>query len=142
MTNMSGPASAARVTSVPVRWLPTLAPILGVLTAFLVLLYGIVLSAPAGGIFIFAPAVVLALIVGNPPRDHHRRYWILAMAPLAMGILAGTVLIGRLWLDEGLDQWWWLMGGFVSAAPFLLAGSIAEGHLPASRPRHLTDNHS
>ena len=126
---MSGtpPVPAVRTTAVPARWLRLLAPTLGVLTALMVILYGIVLGAP-GGIFIFAPAFVpvlaLAVAVGNPPKGHPGRSLMLAMAPIAVGLLTAILVFGSFTGGE-LSTAWWVVGGLLGAAPFLVTGLVA-----------------
>ncbi len=121
------PVPAVRATAVSARWLRLLAPALGVLTALMVILYGIVLEAP-GGMFIFAPTFVpvlaLAIAVGNPPKGHPGRSLMLAMAPLAMGLLTATLVFGSFTRGEVATAWW-VVGGLLSAAPFLVTGLVA-----------------
>lgn len=128
---------ASRATAVPARWLQLLAPALGVLTALMVILYGVVLGAP-GGVFIFLPAFVpviaLAVAVGDPPKDHPGRLLMLAMAPVAVGVLTAILVFGSFTLGEAAGNWWWVVGGLLSAAPFLVTGLLARRH---ARSLHL-----
>lgn len=132
---MSSTASvpSPHTTTVPARWLRVLAPILGALTTLFVILYGVLLDASSGGIFVFAPAfvpaILLAFAVGHPAKDAPGRYWMLAMTPLAIGLLTATVVCGSMLFGQGSAAWWWIIGGLLSAAPFLVTGLVAARHI-------------
>lgn len=123
---------AARATALPARRLQLLAPILGVLTAAMVVVYGIVLDAPGGGVFTFLPAfipaIVLAYATVNPPKGSPGRTLLLAMPPVAIGLLTATLVFGSYPLSDGITVWWWAIGGLLNAVPFVVAGLAAGRH--------------
>lgn len=120
---------ASRGAALSARRLRVLAPILGILAAAMVMVYGIVLNAPGGGVFTFLPAfipaIVLAFAVGDPPKGHPGRTLLLAMIPAAMGLLTATLVFGSYPQSVGVTTWWWVVGGLLSAAPFVVVGLVA-----------------
>lgn len=108
------------------RCLPVVAPLLGVLTAALLLLHGLVLDTQApipSIIWTIAPALVLALLVGAPPRAVPGRSGLLASPPLAFGLVTVTTVFGTTLLDA---EAWWIGGAVASVGPFLLAALCAR----------------
>ena len=69
------------------------------------------------------PALILALLVGNPVREHPRRAVLLAMPPLAFGMITAALLI-RCPLPEATAPI--IVGAVLSALPFFAAGFFAN----------------
>lgn len=112
------------------RVLPLVGPILGIVTAAAVIVYAVVPSpdGPTSGFILsllpaLVPALVLALLVGNPVREHPRRAVLLAMPPLAFGLIVATLLI-RYPLPDATGLI--IFGAVLSALPFFAAGFFAK----------------
>ena len=112
------------------RFLPIIGPILGlVTTAFLVAVaMGLGSDAPGQEFILtilpaYAPALVLAILIGNPGREHPRRQALMAMAPVAFGLVAITVLV-RFPFPEATGLM--IAGAVLSAVPFFAAGVLAN----------------
>ncbi|ROR72173.1 hypothetical protein EDD31_0521 [Bogoriella caseilytica] len=102
------------------RWLPVVAPVLGMLTMAVLLVHGFAISdeLPVPSVVVtIMPAFVLALMVGNPPREHPRRWVLQASPPAAMGLVVATTLFGLTLVDSPA---WWIGGAVVSTVPFLV----------------------
>lgn len=101
----------------------SLGPVLGILAAGWILVYGLVLEAPGIplGALAFLPALALGLLVMTQNREHPRR-WLYALAPAAFGLIAASVIFGM--LVGGGATAWWIVGAIVVAVPFLLAAAV------------------
>lgn len=123
-------APQANGTHKGLKVLPIVGPILGVLTAAFLVAFAmgwgsdaadpsfIVTVMPA-----YVPAIVLAILIGKLSRDQPRRLALVAMPPVAFGLVVITVLI-RLPFPEAKALM--TAGAVLSAAPFFAAGVLAK----------------
>lgn len=121
-----------QTTPVPARRLKILAPVLGLLTVGMILLYGIVFDAPGGGVFtflpVFVPVIVLAFSIGNPSQNMPGRLTLMAMPPVSISLLTATLVFGSYACSQAVGEWWWIIGGLLNAVPFLITGLLAARH--------------
>lgn len=120
------PETAVVALPAGLRWLPVAAPVLGLLTMAVLLLHGFVISdeLPVPSVVVtIMPAFVLALMVGNPPRERPRRWVLQASPPAAMGLVVATTLFGLTLVDSPA---WWIGGAVISTVPFLVAALAAR----------------
>lgn len=111
------------------RSLLVLGPILGILTAAALIVPSLVgADGSADGFFTlmpaFIPAVILTILIGNPHRDNPRRSALLAMPPVAFGLITATVVL-RYPMPEATGLL--LVGAVLSSLPFLAAGLLGRG---------------
>lgn len=123
-------ASQSNSTQRGLRFLPVLGPILGLLTAGFLIASAVGLGSDAAeSEFIltvlpaYIPAIVLAILIGNPSREQPRRLALMAMAPAAFGLVVITVLI-RFPFPEATVLM--IAGAVLSAVPFFAAGVLAN----------------
>ncbi|MGO1172949.1 MAG: hypothetical protein ACTHXO_07355 [Actinomycetaceae bacterium] len=125
---MTQQTMAHRGSNDQTRRLIYLGPVLGVVAAATLVVLGVVPSGDdGGGLFGLIPAFIapfmLALAVGNPPKEHPARHVLLASVPLAFGLVTITVVLGSFLVDSLA---WWIGGAIVSAVPFVAAGLAAR----------------
>lgn len=113
-----------------IRVLPVVGPLLGLLTAAFLIAFAMGWGSDvADQEFIFTvlpayvPAIVLAILIGKPRDDQPRRSALLAMPPVAFGLVVITVLI-RFPFPEATG--FMIAGAVFSAAPFFAAGILAN----------------
>lgn len=125
--NHADPYSEETVTNSPTaHTISMAAPVLGVVTAAWLMVYGLVLDAPGvpANLVAFLPAALLVLWVASRTREVSST-WIYAMMPIALGLITVTLLVGEFVLDDGgAGSVFWVAGGLASALPFL---GVARG---------------
>ncbi|MGC5629326.1 hypothetical protein ACPYO6_13915 [Georgenia sp. Z1344] len=104
-------------------------PLLGFLAAGALVLTGLDPARDGGStnllslVPVYIPPLMLALAVGNPPKNHPRRHVLLTTPAAAFGLVTVTLVVGSILLDTLA---WWIGGAVGSAVPFVVVGLAAR----------------